>query len=115
MGEEQLSGLAKALALAGGVILLFAGVIDFIGGNVQTYINSPLSLRPAQEGVVAIVAGIIALSGYRQLHNPGWGAVLLVLGIVTGGLGGILTIVAGLVSVVMTYSRTGVGVGHGPP
>jgi hypothetical protein len=91
LAEEQLSGLAKPLALAGGVILVFAGIIVFIGGDVRAYINSPLSLRSEQEGVVAVIAGIIALSSYRRLHNPGWGPVLLVLGILTGGLGGILT------------------------
>ncbi len=106
MAEEQLAGLARALTLAGGVVLLFAGSLDFIGGNVSTYLNSPLVVTQTQEGFVAIVAGIIALLGYRQLSNPGWGVVLIVLGITNGGFRGILTIVGGLLAVVIAHSAT---------
>ena len=110
MPEDQLSNLAKALVLSGGVVLLIAGIIDFVGGNVSTYINSPLvGLGQGQEGLLAIVAGIISLSSYRQLHVVGWGAVLLVLGIIMGGLGGILILVAGLVSIVTVHARTKTG------
>ena len=104
MPEEQLSVLAKALALAGGIILVVAGMIDFAGGNVSSYVNTPLAgLGRAQEGVFALVAGVISLSGYRQLHVVGWGVVLIVLGIITGGLGGILILVSGLVSIVTVH------------
>ena len=105
MPEEQLSILAKALALAGGIILVVAGMLEFVGGNVSQYVNSPLEgLRQAQEGVLAIVAGVITLSGYRQLHMVGWGVVLIVLGIITGGLGGILALVSGLISIVTVHA-----------
>ncbi len=108
--EDQLSNLARALVLSGGVILLIAGMIDFAGGNVSAYINSPLvGLERGQEGLLAILAGIISLSGYRQLHVIGWGAVLLVLGIIIGGLGGILILVAGLVSIVTVHAKTPTG------
>ena len=106
MPEEQLTTLAKALVLAGGVILVVAGMIEFVGGNVSPYTNSPLSgLERAQEGVLAIVAGVLALSGYRQLHMIGWSVLVIVLGIVAGGLGGILILVSGLVSLVVVHAE----------
>ncbi len=84
---------------------MVAGIIEFANGNVSAYVNTPLVLRQAQEGVLAIVAGIISLSAYRQLHVVGWGVVLLVLGIITGGLGGILVLVSGLVSIVTVHAE----------
>lgn len=108
MPEEQLSTLARALVLAGGVILVVAGMIRFVDplGRVSSYVNSPLSgLVPAQEGVLAIVAGVLALSSYRQLRMAGWSVLMIVLGIITGGLGGILILVSGLVSLVVAHAE----------
>lgn len=107
--EEQLSTLARALVLAGGVILVVAGMIRFVDGRVSSYISSPLSdLTPAQEGVLAIVAGVLALSSYRQLRMVGWSVLMIVLGIITGGLGGILILVSGLVSLVVVHAEKAV-------
>lgn len=104
--EEQLSTLARALVLAGGVILVVAGMIAFVGGNVSSYVSSPLSgLNRSQEGVLAIVAGVLALSSYRQLRMTGWSVLMIVLGIITGGLGGILILVSGLVSLVVAHAE----------
>lgn len=81
-------------------------MIEFTGGNVSAYISSPLSgLNRAQEGVLAIVAGVLALSGYRQLHMTGWSVLMIVLGIITSGLGGILILVSGLVSLVLVHAE----------
>jgi len=111
--EEQLSTLARALVLAGGVILVVAGMIAFVGGRVSSYISSPLSdITPAQEGVLAIVAGVLALSSYRQLRMTGWSVLMIVLGIVTGGLGGILILVSGLVSLVVAHAEKTVRLEH---
>lgn len=113
MPEEQLSTLARALVLAGGVILVVAGMIRFVEGRVPSYISSPLSdITPAQEGVLAIVAGVLALSSYRQLRMIGWSVLMIVLGIVTGGLGGILILVSGLVSLVVVHAEKTVKLEH---
>lgn len=94
--------------MAGGVILVVAGMIEFAGGNASAYVSSPLSLTRAQEGILGIVAGVIALSGYRQLHLTAWSVLMLVLGIVAGGLGGILILVSGLVSLVVVHAEKAV-------
>ncbi len=111
MPEEQLTTLARALTLAGGVILLVAGILELVGNNnnLFTYVNSPLLVSPIQEGVLAIAAGVLALAGYRQLQTMAWSLLLIVLGIVTGGLGGILILVSGLVSLVVAHAEKAVG------
>ncbi len=105
MPEEQLTTLARALVLAGGVILIVAGMLGFTNGIVTAYIESPLALSRSQEGVLGIVAGVIALSAYRQLDKIPWGLLMIVLGIITGGLGGILVLVSGLVSLVVVHAE----------
>ena len=106
MPEDQLTNLARALALAGGVILVVAGTLELANRNVSTYINSPLVSFPGrEEGALAIVAGILALSGHRQLQATSWNLLMIVLGIVIGGLGGILVLVAGLVSLVVAQAE----------
>ncbi len=108
MPEEQLTTLARALVLAGGVILLVAGMLRFANAAVTAYLESPLALSRTQEGVLGIVAGVIALSGYRQLDKTPWALLMIVLGIITGGLGGILVLVSGLVSLVVVHAERAV-------
>lgn len=109
MPEEQLTTLARALTLAGGVILVVAGLLELASTGFQNpvsaYVNSPLALDRLQEGVLAIVAGVLALAGYRQMRTMAWSLLLIVLGIVTGGLGGILLLVSGLVSLVVVHAE----------
>ena len=105
MPEERLSTLASALVLAGGLILIIAGIISLVtnSGTLQSYIDSPLLLSRRQEGVLGIVVAVIALAGYRQVQVAAWGVLLIILGIVTGGLGGTLILVSGLVSIVLVH------------
>ncbi len=108
MPEEQLTTLARALVLAGGIILLVAGMLRFTNGVVTAYLESPLALSRTQEGVLGIASGVIALAGYRPLDKIPWALLMIVLGIITGGLGGILVLVAGLVSLVVSHAETSV-------
>lgn len=89
---------------------MVAGIIELANGSVTTYINSPLVLFRTQEGILGVVAGMLALSGYRQLQATSWNLLMIVLGIVTGGLGGTLIFVAGLVSLVVVQAAKTVSV-----
>ena len=58
------------------------------------------SLGFAADLLVMIVAGVVALAGIKQVSNPAWAVVLLILGYLAWGLGGILVLVGAIVALV---------------
>ena len=55
--------------------------------------------------IIAIIAGIVAFIGAGQVSNPVLMVVLLILGYVAGGIGGILIILGGLVSLIAKFVK----------
>ena len=53
--------------------------------------------------LLAVVTGIVALAGIGQISNPAWSIILIVLGFVTGGLGGIIVILAAIIALVADF------------
>lgn len=102
----QLTSVARLLVLAGGIILLAAGLIGAAGGNVSAFVNSPFGgFGRLEEGLLGIVAGLLSLVSLPQLKNVGWAVVLVFLGILAGGFGGILVLIGGFVSLVSIFVK----------
>ncbi len=55
--------------------------------------------------VVGILVGILALVGSREVANPAWSLILLILGLFVGSLGGILVFIGGLIGLVAHYVK----------
>jgi len=106
---SNLKGIAKILAIIGGILCIIAGVFKIIGGGgIPSFFElSFLSFLGGLEGIVlgiiAIVIGLLILIssgvvGSKKAKLGFNGVVLLILGILAlmfaDQLGGILTIVA---------------------
>jgi len=49
--------------------------------------------------------GILALAGSREVANPAWSLILLILGLFVGSLGGILVFIGSLIGLVAHYVK----------
>jgi len=49
--------------------------------------------------------GILALVGSREVANPAWSLILLILGLFVGSLGGILVFIGGLIGLIAHYVK----------
>ncbi len=106
---SNLSGIAKILAIIGGILSIFEGVMKILGksgiGKVLdlSFLSFLAGLEGIVLGIIAIVIGLLILisSGVVSSKRTSLGfngVVLLILGILAflfaSELGGILTIVA---------------------
>jgi hypothetical protein len=98
MNREDVYGLAKALALAGGVISLLVGVLD-LAGAAMLGLRALDFVRPA----LSIAVGIVALALLNELRNEGVAVVFVILGFIAGGAGGFLVGIAGLACLAAEY------------
>lgn len=107
--KAQLASIAKLLLLIGGLLLLVAGAFEITDVRsaleLSPGVRSIASLTNIGAGIVAVFLGILALLGTRQILNPAWNVVLLILGIVVGGLGGVLVFIGSLIGLVEIYVK----------
>lgn len=98
MNREDVYGLAKALALAGGVISLLLGAID-LAGAAMLGLRTLDFVRPA----LSIAVGIVALALLNEIKSEGVAIVFVILGFIAGGAGGFLVGISGLACLVAEY------------
>jgi len=94
--------LARLLVLIGGIVLLVSGILEAmnVGGLMDLGTNF---VRLGS--LTGIVVGILTLVGSREVANPAWSLILLILGLFVGSLGGILVFIGGLIGLVSRYVK----------
>ena len=98
--------LARFLVLIGGIVLLVSAILEAtnVGGLMDLATN--LARLGSLTGiVVGILVGILALVGSREVANPAWSLILLILGLFVGSLGGILVFIGGLIGLIAHYVK----------
>ncbi len=95
MNKQELYGVARSLLLAGGVVAIVLGVLGLLGVGVRGPVGLDL-LRP----LVGIVVGIVALAMMNQVRSEAVEVVLIILGLISGNVGGLLIVLAGIVGLV---------------
>ena len=92
------------IALIGGIILIITGILDLL--NI-TFILPLTAGRIAMFGDTAVfraiftlVMGIVATIGARFTDYLGWAIGLIIIGLITAGLGGVLVLVGGILGLV---------------
>jgi len=106
VSQVPLLTLARLLVLIGGVVLLIGGILQAIDIGGLTDFNTNLARLGSLTGiVVGILVGILALVGSREVANPAWSLILLILGLFVGSLGGILVFIGGLIGLVAHYVK----------
>jgi len=104
--QVPLITLARLLVLIGGIILLVSGILEAINvGGLMDFGTNLARLGSLTGIVVGILVGILALVGSREVANPVWSLILLILGLFIGSLGGILVFIGGLIGLVAHYVK----------
>ena len=103
--KKPLRTLARLLFLLGGLVLILESIPE-VGVSLRGTLNlAPQipSLGSLVGLLLAVITGILALAGIRQVTNPAWNIVLLILGFLAWGLGGILVILGAIVAIVAFF------------
>ena len=104
--QVPLLTLAKFLVLIGGIVLLVGGILQAIDMRTLTDFGTNLARLGGFTGiVVGVLVGILALVGAREVANPAWSLILLILCLFVGSLGGILVFIGGLIGLVAHYVK----------
>ena len=95
------------LALIGGILIIVFGLLSLIGNSLGSAF-SPAGhyLTGAMYSIVAIIIGVICVIGSKSVGTLVWAIVLLVLGIVSGGIGGALVILGALLGLVSIFVKS---------
>ena len=93
------------LALIGGILIIVFGFLGLIGNSLgSAFSPAGYYVSGAMYSIVAIIIGVICVIGSKSVGTLVWAIVLLVLGIVSGGIGGALVIIGailGLISILV--------------
>ena len=104
--QVPLLTLAKLLVLIGGIVLLIGGILEAINvGGLMDFVTNLARLGSLTGIVVGILVGILALVGSREVANPAWSLILLILGLFVESLGGILVFIGGLIGLIAHYVK----------
>ena len=95
------------LALIGGILIIVFGLLSLIGNSLgSAFSPAGYYLTGAMYSIVAIIIGVICVVGSKSVGTLVWAIVLLVLGIVSGGLGGVLVILGALLGLVSIFVKS---------
>ncbi len=97
--KTEFGDLARILVLIGGVLLIVFGFLSVIGASFDIP-HLGVSIAGTWLG---IVVGVVALWGHRYVREMVWAVIFIVLGWFTGGLGGILVLLGGLIGLLMRF------------
>lgn len=122
----DLKFIGRILGVIGGLLMVILGIITVINNVLEEALVALNSLGFDLDfnivggavggdfgwligAALAIICGLIAIYGYKELSGRGkgdllvWGIIYIVLGIVGAGLGGLLVLIGGIVLLLDTF------------
>ena len=90
------------LALLGGIITIVLSLASMFHYPINVPIQVPLA-GYIGIGVISLILGVVAVFGSKRVNEIIWGVVLVAVGFLTGGVGGLLALIGGLVGLLSRY------------
>lgn len=100
--KGSLGTLGFVLALIGGIVLILLSLAALLHFPVSLPFRSPL-VGYFGIGAISLILGVVAVFGSKRVNEVVWAAVLMVVGFLAGGIGGLLTLLGGLVGLLSRY------------
>ena len=101
---SSLSYTGYIFALIGGIIIVLSGALQLLGATIN-FIRI-LEILPVFSGTIRaifhIIIGVVCIAGSKYVSNITWAIILLVLGIITGNLGGTLVLIGAILGLIST-------------
>jgi hypothetical protein len=95
--------IGYVLALLGGIIIIALSLAAIAHFPLYLPIRVPLGSYVGI-GVISLILGIVAVFGSKRANELIWGIILMAVGFLTGGIGGLLAIIGGLVGFLSRYA-----------
>lgn len=95
--------MGYVLSLLGGIIIIALSLAALAHYPLYLPIHVPLA-GYIGIGIISLILGVVAVFGSKRVNELVWGVVLMGIGFLTGGLGGLLAIVGGLVGLLSRYA-----------
>jgi hypothetical protein len=94
--------LGYVLALLGGIIIIILSLAAIAHFPLYLPIQVPLA-GYFGIGIISLILGIVAVFGSKHAGDLVWGIGLMIIGFLTGGVGGLLALIGGLVGLLSRY------------
>ena len=101
-GKGAVAELGFVLALIGGITIIALSLAALLNFPVYLPFHSPLA-GYFGIGVISLVLGVVAVFGSKRVNELVWAVVLMVVGFLGGGIGGLLTLLGGLLGLLSRY------------
>ena len=90
------------LALIGGITIIVLSLAALLNFPIYLPFQSPLA-GYFGIGVVSLILGVVAVFGSKRVNELVWAVVLMIVGFLGGGIGGLLTLLGGLLGLLSRY------------
>jgi hypothetical protein len=101
MSGTSVSTIAYYLALIGGILMVLFGLLGLLSDFGGFIFHWGFSYG----GIVTLIMGIIAIIGARSASTLVWAIVLIIVGLIGGGIGGLLVVLAGILGLITVLSK----------
>lgn len=101
-GKGSVAELGFVLALIGGITIVLLSVAALLNFPVYLPFSSPLA-GYFGIGVITLILGVVAVFGSKRVNELIWAVALMVVGFLGGGIGGLLTLLGGLLGLLSRY------------
>lgn len=101
-GKGSIATFGYVLALIGGIVVILHSLAALLNFPVYLPFHSPLG-GYFGIGVITLILGVVAVFGSKRVNELVWAVVLMVVGFLAGGIGGLLTLLGGLVGLLSRY------------
>ncbi len=95
--------IGYVLGLLGGVTIIGLSLAAIAHYPVYLPISVPLA-GYFGIGIISLILGVVAVFGSKRVNELVWGIVLMIIGFLTGGVGGLLALLGGLVGLLSRYA-----------